>query len=226
MSRDGQRRTGRWPGCLTVTGGPGTGRLADGPDEQVAAELDAAAQRADRRGQPRRRLRRLRTSRRAVCGPAAKGRRLALAAEAATDAGQLPGAADLARQAGQLVTDPAAAVVLARVRAQLEFEAGWPTDSVGILLEWAALLGLADPGAAEAVLAGAVHILWLAVGPAHPELERRAAAMTPPVGARLVEFLQAVRRLQDGDTDVRAHRSGHAGPRLASVLGRVLPAVL
>src|SRR5258708_25093008 len=26
--------------------------------------------------------------------------------------------------------------------------------------------------------------------------------MTPPVGARLVESLQAVRRLQDGDTDV------------------------
>ena len=45
-------------------------------------------------------------------------------------------------------------------------------------------------------------MLWLAAGPAHPELERRAAAMTSPVGARLVEFLQAVRRLQDGDTDV------------------------
>jgi DNA-binding CsgD family transcriptional regulator len=84
----------------------------------------------------------------------------------------------------------------------LEFEAGRPADSVGIALEWAALLGPADPGAAQAVLAGAVHMLWLAAGPAHPELERRAAAMTPPVGARLVEFLQAVRRLQDGDTDV------------------------
>src|SRR5262249_26669534 len=55
------------------------------------------------------------------------------------------------------------------------------------------------PGSGEAVLAEAVHILWLNAGPAHPELERRAAAMTPPVGARLVEFLQAVRRLQDGD---------------------------
>ena len=52
------------------------------------------------------------------------------------------------------MTDPAAAMVLARVRAQLEFEAGRPADSVGILLEWAALPGPADPGAAEAVLAG------------------------------------------------------------------------
>jgi DNA-binding CsgD family transcriptional regulator len=175
--------------------------LADGPDEQVAAELDAAAQRADRRGSRAAASAAYERAAALSADPAAKGRRLALAAEAATDAGQLPRAADLAGQAGQLVTDPAAAMVMARVRAQLEFEAGRPADSVGILLEWAALLGPADPGTAQAVLAEAVHILWLAAGPAHPELERRAAAMTPPVGARLVEFLQAVRRLQDGDTD-------------------------
>ena len=97
------------------------------------------------------------------------------------------------------MADPAAAVTLARVRAQLEFEAGRPADAAGTLLEWAAMLGPADPGTAQAVVAEAVHVLWLNVGSAHPELECRAAAMTPPAGARLVEFLQAVRRLQDGD---------------------------
>src|SRR5216683_634426 len=131
--------------------------LADGPDEQVAAELDAAAQRADRRGSRAAASAAYERAAALSVGPAAKGRRLALAAAAAADAGQLPRAADLAGQAGQLVTDPAAAMVMARVRAQLEFEAGRPADSAGILLEWAALLGPADPGTAQAVLAEAVH---------------------------------------------------------------------
>src|SRR5215472_3196604 len=173
--------------------------LADGPDERVAAELDAAAQRAGRRGSRAAASAAYERAAALSAGPAARGRRLALAAEAAADTGQFPRAAGLARQAGQLVADPAAAVTLARVRAQLEFEAGRPADAAGILLEWAAMLGPADPGTAQAVVAEAVHVLWLNAGPAHPELERQAAAMTPPVGARLVEFLQVVRRLQDGD---------------------------
>src|SRR5215831_5556911 len=174
--------------------------LADGPDEQVAAELDAAAQRAGRRGSRAAASAAYERAAALSAGPAARGRRLALAAEAAADTGQFPRAAGLARQAGRLVTDPAAAMVMARVRAQLEFEAGRPAEAAGTLLEWAAMLGPADPGTAQAVVAEAVHVLWLDAGPTHPELERRAAAMTPPSGARLVEFLQAVRRLQDGDT--------------------------
>ncbi|HEX5290260.1 MAG TPA: AAA family ATPase, partial [Streptosporangiaceae bacterium] len=176
--------------------------LADSPDEQVAAELDAAAQRASHRGSRAAASAAYERAAALSADPAAKRRRLALAAEAATDAGHLPRAAGLARQAGQLMTDPAAAATLARVRAQLEFEADRPADAAGILLEWAALLGPANPGTAQAALAEAIHMLWLDANPAHPELERRAAAMTPPVGARLVELLQAVRRLQDGDTDM------------------------
>lgn len=173
--------------------------LADGPDERVAAELDAAAQRAGRRGSRAAASAAYERAAALSADPPTRGRRLALAADAAIDAGQLPRAAGLARQAGQLVDDPPATATLARVRAQLEFEAGRPADAAGILLDWAAMLGPADPGTAQAVVAGAVHALWLNAGPAHPELERRAAAMTPPVGTRLVEFLQAVRRLQDGD---------------------------
>ena len=78
--------------------------------------------------------------------PAARGRRLALAAEAAVDAGQLPRAADLAEQAGGLAADPVQAATLARVRAVLQCEAGRPADAAGFLLDGAALLGRADPG--------------------------------------------------------------------------------
>jgi hypothetical protein len=67
------------------------------------------------------------------------------------------------------VTDPVAAATLARVRAQLEFEAGRPADAAGIMLDWVAMLGPADLGAAQAVLAEAIHILWLDASPAHPE---------------------------------------------------------
>ena len=174
--------------------------LAAGPDERVAAELDAAAQRAGRRG-----------SRAAVAAayeraaglsadPAARGRRLALAAEAAADVGQQPRAADLAEEAGRLVTDPGHAATLARVRAQLQFEAGRPAVAAGFLLDGAALVGPADPDTAQAMVLQALLMLWLNAGPARLELERRAAAMLPPAGASLVAFLQAVRRLQDGDT--------------------------
>src|SRR5215813_5078836 len=105
--------------------------LEDGPDEQVAAELDAAAQRAGRRGSRAAASAAYERAAALSADPAAGGRRLALAAEAAIDAGQLPRAAGLARQAGQLVTDPAATATLARVRAQLEFEAGRPADAAG-----------------------------------------------------------------------------------------------
>ena len=173
--------------------------LADGPDEQVAAELDTAAQHATRRGSRAAASAAYERAATLSAEPAARGRRLALAAEAAGYAGQLPRAADLAEQADQLALEPEAAATLAPVRAQLQFEAGQPARAVGILLDWVALLGSADPGTAEVVLAEAVHVLWLNPGPADPDLEQRAAAMMPPVGARLVQFLQAVRRLQDGD---------------------------
>ena len=45
-----------------------------------------------------------------------------------------------------------------------------------------------------------IHLFASPDGLAHPEVERRTAAMLPPAGAGLLEFAQAVRRLQDGDT--------------------------
>lgn len=174
--------------------------LASGPDEQVAAELDTAARHAGHRGSAAAMSAAYERAAGLSAEPAARGRRLILAAEAAADAGQLPRAADLAGQADGLTADPVQAATLARVRARLRFEAGWPADAAGFLLDGAALLAHADPDNTQAMVIEAVNMLWLNAGPGRPDLERRAAAMLPPAGARLVESLQAVRRLQDGDT--------------------------
>ena len=137
-------------------------------------------------------------------GPAAKGQRLALAAEAAVDAGQLPRAADLAWQADGLAADPAAAAALARVRAVLQFEAAGPADAAGILLDGAALLGSADPVTAQEMVFQAVNVLSLIAGPAHVELERRAAAMLSPEGRN---FWGSSRRCGDCRTAIPKRRS-------------------
>jgi DNA-binding CsgD family transcriptional regulator len=177
--------------------------LADGPDELVAAELDAAARRAGRRGSRAAMSAAYERAAALSADPAAKGRRLALAAEAAADAGQPSRAADLAGQADRLPTDPAAAAALARVRGRLLFEAGQPQEAARYVLDGAALLASADRAAAQAMVIQAVPLLGQGGGPMDPELGRRAAAMMPPTGAGLVEFLQAVRQLQDGDTQAR-----------------------
>jgi len=176
--------------------------LADGPDELVAAELDAAAQRAGWRGSRAAMSAAYERAAALSADPAARGRRLALAAEAAADAGQSPRAADLAGQADGLPTDPAAAATLALVRGRLRFEAGQPAEAAHYVLDGAALLASADRETAQAMAVQAVPLLWLGAGPMDPELGRRAAAMMPPSRAGLVEFLQAVRQLQDGDTHV------------------------
>jgi DNA-binding CsgD family transcriptional regulator len=220
--------------------------LAAGPDEQVAAELDAAARRAGQRGSRAAMSAAYERAARLSADSVAKGRRLILAAEAAADAGQLPRAADLAEQADGLPADPGQAdpgqadpgqadpglaAALARVRAQVHFEAGRPADAASFLLEGAALLShpdpdtaqAADPDTAQAMVILAVNMLWLNAGPARPDLEHRAAAMLPPAGASLVEFLQAIRRLQDGDTDAPVPVPAEPDPGLAPSFAGLFP---
>ena len=173
--------------------------LADGPDEKVAAELDAAAQRAEQRSSRAAASAAYERAAALSADSAGRGRRLALAAVAAIDAGQLPRAAGLARQADGLATDPGAVAALTRVQAQLRFEAGRPAEAAQQVLDGAALLARTDRETAQAMMIQVVSLLWLSSGPVDPELERRAALMLP-AGAGLMEFLRGVRRLQDGDT--------------------------
>ena len=174
--------------------------LAAGPDEDVAAGLDAAAQQAGRQGSPAAMSAAYERAASLSADAPSRGRRLSLAAEAAAEAGQLPRAAGLAGQATPLVTDPAALAALARVQAQLRYESDRPVDAAAMLLDGAARLAGVDPGTTQAMVIDALIYLWRsAANPAHIELERQAAALLSPEVARLLEFLQAVRRLQDGD---------------------------
>jgi DNA-binding CsgD family transcriptional regulator len=171
--------------------------LATGPDEEVAAALDAAAQRAAHRGSSAAVSAAYERAAGLSTDAAARGLRLALAAEAAAYAGQMPRAADLAEQAARLVTDPGQAGALAGLRAFLEAEAGRIADAAGFLLEEAALLGQVDSDSAQVMVLEGFQMLWVNAGPAPPrELEYQAAAILPPAAATLVAFLQAVRQLQ------------------------------
>jgi hypothetical protein len=201
--------------------------LADGPDEEVAAELDAAAQRAGHRGSRAATSAAYERAAGLSADPAAKGRRLALAAEAALDVGQLLRAANLARQADGLAADPAAAAVLARVRAVTQWEAGRPADAAGALLAGVALLSRADPVMTRAMVTQAVLFLFLSAdSPAHAELERRATGMLPPGGGRLAGVPSVGAAIAGWRYRSAGHTSGETGPPLAPAGRQDLPHVL
>jgi DNA-binding CsgD family transcriptional regulator len=199
--------------------------LTAGPDEQVAAGLDAVARHAGRRGSPAAVSAAYERAASLSVTTAARGRRLFLAAEAAAEAGQLPRAADLARQADPLVADPVTAAAMARVQAQLRYEDNRPVDAAEMLLDGARRLAGADPVTTQAMVIDALIYLWrsAAVGPAHSELERQAAALLSPAEARMLKFLQAVRRLQDGDPEAPAIVSAWPDPRPVPVFVQSFP---
>jgi DNA-binding CsgD family transcriptional regulator len=175
--------------------------VAIGPDEEVAGALDDVAIGACRRGSRATMSAAYERAAGLSASRETRGRRLALAADAALDAGQMSRATDLVRQAEGLATDPAAAAPLARARALLWWEAGQPANAAGVLLDGAEMLGEADPVATRAMVLHAVlYLLHSDINLAQAELARRATRMLPPSQTPLLEFLQAILRLQGGDT--------------------------
>ncbi|SEG74368.1 Predicted ATPase [Actinacidiphila yanglinensis] len=164
---------------------------ATGPDEEVAAALEATAHRArERSGHSAASVAYERAARLST-DAAARAGRLLLAAEAASEAGELPRARDFAEQAARAagpVLPPgsaAEAVVRARalyVRALADFWQGAFPGAHRMLLEGAGAAAAADPERAGRMLVQAVHTAWYLGADEVDATVRRLAALELPPG--------------------------------------------
>lgn len=168
---------------------------ATGPDEEVAADLEAAALRARRRSGPATAVAALERAARLTSEEAERARRLALAAEIAVDAGLPDRARHLAGQALRLTGDARAlariATEISSLRSRSRARARWVAGhllfalagSVLILIAAGLTMGLVA-GAPGKALAGAlvqVPATWVLAGAgvlAFGLLPRAAAAIS------------------------------------------------
>jgi len=151
---------------------------AAAPDEDIAAELEAAAGRTKAAAPASAALERA-----AQLSPTdhARGRRLVAAAALAIPAGQLARADALATQAAALATDPSTTIALTQVRAALTFEQGHPAEAARLLLsapDHPTLLATAVHYATHAGDRALAYAAAARLTPAHPALP--SLVRTPP----------------------------------------------
>ncbi|WP_394362119.1 ATP-binding protein [Amycolatopsis sp. SB7-3] len=199
--------------------------VADGPDEQVAGELESTALRAAARsGYAAASAAYQRAAELTGPGPDS-ARRLVLAAEAAAEEGDLERMESLA---GALVSaDPALTVRADRVRATAAFHRGALTTARRLLTEAAPS---AEPETAVHLLLDAVHAAWYlgereiadtvelldAAAPAAPEPIAHVAGLLSEV-ARAAIGLPVRRPLAERIADAR--RTGFGGPHDTILVG-------
>jgi DNA-binding CsgD family transcriptional regulator len=146
---------------------------ADGPDEEVAAELERVAGSAHDRGGDAGALSWYERAAELSGDPVAKTRRLTLAAEAAAEAGDLDLAMSLAAQGLRLLApaprpgatapgheDPLTVARLWQVQANVAFLQGDPGTAHRRLMEASELTAAADQDQAAILLIEAVHAGW------------------------------------------------------------------
>ncbi|HET7666890.1 MAG TPA: AAA family ATPase [Mycobacterium sp.] len=135
---------------------------AGGFDDEAAAAMEAAALRADRRGGYAVSAAAHERAARLTANPVMRGTRLAAAAMAARDSGQLDRAGALAHEASALAEDPRTLAKLEWVRARLEFERGTPRHASEMVLAGAELVYECDPEAAARMLIEVVRMAYFA----------------------------------------------------------------
>ncbi|WP_353943319.1 AAA family ATPase [Streptomyces sp. HUAS MG91] len=175
---------------------------ATGPDEEVAAALERAADRALARHGHAGTAAALERSAALTGDPALRARRLAAAAQAAADAGLTPRAKSLAEAAGRDTADPRTRARLQALRARTAFADG-------------------DPGTAHDLLLGAADTMAGTAGES-PGEARVAAGMMLVDAARNAWQLGDTARLRaaaDRLATLRPRPEDGLGPAVAAVTG-------
>jgi DNA-binding CsgD family transcriptional regulator len=130
---------------------------ASGTDDEAAAELERASERAMDRGGPAAAARALERAAQLTTDRAVRARRLVAAARAAYDGGQLDRAAGLAAAGAALTEQPGETAEAAWVRAQVAYERSSPAEASRLSLDAAAPILTVDPDRAVSVLTEATY---------------------------------------------------------------------
>ncbi|MFI6316535.1 AAA family ATPase [Nonomuraea sp. NPDC050556] len=178
---------------------------ATGRDESLAAALERAAGRARERQGHAAAAAALERAARLTPGLPERARRLALAAEAAADAGALSHAQVLADQARRLVDDPLTRARLAGLRGRIAFDRGAVHDAHRILVDGADSIAALDRKGAALLLLDAVRNAWYLSDPeAVAESAARLTALPLAPEDGLDGFVRAAGAMADflaGDLD-------------------------
>ncbi|NRQ38305.1 AAA family ATPase [Nonomuraea sp. NN258] len=218
LASDGDGDRAAWHRAAAVTG----------PDEEVAADLEAAAVRARRRSGHATAVAALERAARLTPGNAARARRLATAAETAVDAGRPDHARHLAGQAARLTEDARERARIAAVHGRVEYEHGSLRTVHEVLVAAARQVAPLDPDAAAAMLADAARASWSAGDPERVTRTYRMLRELPPdpfrdklvesIGGALKLYSADVTEAAEGAALLREHiaqgRSGPPGLRL------------
>ncbi|MEW2529184.1 AAA family ATPase [Streptomyces sp. NPDC047071] len=197
---------------------------AEGPDDDVAAQLEDCARRSGRRGGHASAVAGLRRAADLTTSPHGKGRRLALAARAAWEAGQVPAARDLLDQAERHASEEVVAGISGGLRGLIAHAHGDQESAHRLLLR--DLRAVADRGRAVELACVAVRAAWSAgAGDRQTEALRVLAGLATDGDLPEAALLPALNQWWDTDreTSAAAPLTGDAVARLGSGSWPLLP---
>ncbi|MEV0201758.1 AAA family ATPase, partial [Nonomuraea sp. NPDC050691] len=169
------------------------------PDEDVARELELAAERARTRSGFAAMAAAYERAAELTPDTAKRSVRLAAAAVAASDAGQPTRAGSLADRASEEIQDPLALAHLIQVRAHREFEQGSQAAAGELIIAGAERVARLDAERAAYLIVEAVRCGWYAGDPGLAEQAASLLRALPKIGSPLVSGALGLAALVNGD---------------------------